>query len=145
MTDVYAVEPKLKEENEQEQILLNICAAIIEYAIYEWKQLDYGRYLRRRINAQMVYALELEAFFQGKYFERLLGYVLPDMPPEVVRKRIRCTKGDIDARQASLSPQQKNIEARHTALYPNFVRKGKRYGGREQTAADDDRKTAGGK
>lgn len=134
-----------KVRGEEQEKWMNICVIIIENAITEWRALEYGQCLSKRINSQMIYAIELEDFFNSRFFESLLEYVLPDLPPDDVRKELRITKEDQNARQASLSTAQKNVEKRYVATFPDFVHKARRNREGEQKTEEDHQQSPGGK
>ena len=132
MSDLYLPELQAGNETSEVETLWNgLCAAIILQAIEDWRQLDHGKEVRLRLDCNVVYSLEVEAFFLSRWFEVLLGGILPELDPETVRERFSLTEGEINARQASRTKEEAKIEARYLKGYPNFRRKGIRYGGEE--------------
>ena len=123
--------PKQKETPEEEQFWLDLSAAVILQAIEDWNFLKHGNEARLRLDSNMVYTIEVEDFFLGKWFEFLLSYTLPYIPADIVRERLEITEGAINARQAHRSQDEKKVEARYLKICPNFRRTGIRYGGEE--------------
>ena len=78
----------------------DLCCAIIEQAVYDWINLDYGRlgYCIARNGHSLVYRAEVESFFKGKWFEYLLGFALPDIEPTTVRRQLHIAEPERRAR-----------------------------------------------
>ena len=123
--------PKAREIPEEEQFWLNLSCAVILQALEDWNFLDQGEEVRLRLDSNMVYTIEVENFFLGKWFEFLLSYTLPSIPADVVREKLNCTEGAVNARQAHRTEDQKKVETRYLKVCPNFRRTGIRYGGEE--------------
>ena len=123
--------PKRKEIPEEDQFWVNLSAAVILQAIEDWNFLNHGNEARLRLDSEMVYSIEVEDFFLGKWFEFLLSYALPYIPAEIVREKMEITEGAINARQAHRSQDEIKVEARYLKSCPNFRRTGIRYGGEE--------------
>lgn len=130
---IFSIFPKPKEREipEEEQFWLDLSAAVILQAIEDWNFLNHGNEVRLRLDSNMVYTIEVEDFFLGKWFEFLLSYTLPYIPADTVRERLEITEGAINARQAHRSQDEKKVETRYLKVCPNFRRTGIRYGGEE--------------
>ena len=130
---IFSIFPKPKEREipEEEQFWLNLSCAVILQALEDWNFLDQGEEVRLRLDCNMVYTIEVENFFLGKWFEFLLSYTLPNIPADVVREKLNCTEGAVNERQAHRTEDQKKVETRYLKVCPNFRRKGVRYGGEE--------------
>ena len=75
----------------QDECVHDLVCAIIEQAVYDWIQLDYGRlgFCVGRNGNQIIYRAEVRSFFQGLWFEHLLSFALPDYTPEEIRKELK--------------------------------------------------------
>ena len=69
----------------------DLACAVIEQAVYDWMQLDYGRlgYCHAKNANGYLYRAEVKSFFQGKWFEYLLQIALPQYTPEQIRKQLK--------------------------------------------------------
>ncbi len=67
-----------------------MACAIIEQAVIDWKDLEYGKLTRvlGRPDYSFVYSEEVKEFFQSKWFEYLLSFALPRHTPKQVRKAL---------------------------------------------------------
>ena len=69
----------------------NLACAIIEQAVYDWIDLDYGRLgyaVAKGVN-NILYRAELLSFFKSSYFEYLLAFALPEVTPQAVREKLK--------------------------------------------------------
>lgn len=75
----------------QDECVHDLVCAIIEQAVYDWIQLDYGRlgYCHAKNANGYLYRAEVKSFFQGKWFEYLLQIALPQYTPEQIRKELK--------------------------------------------------------
>ena len=75
----------------QDECVHDLVCAIIEQAVYDWMQLDYGRlgYCHAKNANGYLYRAEVKSFFQGKWFEYLLQIALPQYTPEQIRKELK--------------------------------------------------------
>lgn len=75
----------------QDKCVHDLVCAIIEQAVYDWIQLDYGRlgYCHAKNANGYLYRAEVKSFFQGKWFEYLLQIALPQYTPEQIRKQLK--------------------------------------------------------
>lgn len=74
-----------------EAAAVELAASIIEQAVEDWKQLQYGK-LKRALGKpdySFVYTEEVKEFFQSRWFEHLLSFALPSHTPQEVRKALR--------------------------------------------------------
>lgn len=69
----------------------DLACAIIEQAVYDWMTLDYGKlgFAPARNGNCLIYRAEVEAFFKGLWFEYLLGFCLPQLSPQEVRRELK--------------------------------------------------------
>ena len=69
----------------------DLACAVIEQAVYDWMQLDYGKigYCHAKNANGYLYRAEVKSFFQGKWFEYLLQIALPQFTPEQIRKQLK--------------------------------------------------------
>ena len=69
----------------------DLACAVIEQAVYDWMQLDYGKlgYCHAKNANGYLYRAEVKSFFQGKWFEYLLQIALPQYTPEQIRKQLK--------------------------------------------------------
>ena len=116
--------------DEVESLWDGLCSAIILQAITDWRLLKHGETVRKKIDANVVYSLEIEYFFGSRWFEALLGSILPEIDPEMVRERFATTKGAINDRQAHRTEEQAKIEKRFLKTNPQFRRADILYGGK---------------
>lgn len=70
---------------------VDMACAIIEQAVIDWKDLEYGKLKRvlGRPDYNFVYSEEVKVFFQSAWFEHLLSFALPHHTPQQVRKALR--------------------------------------------------------
>jgi hypothetical protein len=70
---------------------VDMACAIIEQAVIDWKDLEYGKLKRvlGRPDYTFVYSEEVKVFFQSAWFEHLLSFALPHHTPQQVRKALR--------------------------------------------------------
>lgn len=75
----------------QDAAAVDMACAIIEQAVIDWKDLEYGNLKRvlGRPDYSFVYSEEVKEFFQSKWFEHLLSFALPHHTPQQVRKALR--------------------------------------------------------
>lgn len=125
---------------EVKRIWGGLCSAIVLQAIIDYRLLNHGETVRRVIDAHTVYSLEVEDFFLSRWFEMLLGSVLPEIDPEMARERFSATKGEINDRQAHRTEEQKKIEKRFLKVNPQFKRTDILYGGKEPESPQTTRK-----
>ncbi len=85
-------EPTEKAYNSfQDAGAVDLACAIIEQAVIDWKDLEYGKLKRvlGKPDYAFVYSEEVRIFFQSKWFEHLLSFALPHHSPQQVRKALK--------------------------------------------------------
>lgn len=84
-------EPSRVYDSQLDEAAVSIACAIIEQAVIDWKELDYGKMNRcmGKCDLTYIYADEVEAFFKSKWFEYLLSLTIPQHTPEEFRKILK--------------------------------------------------------
>lgn len=84
-------EPARTFRNEEDRIFAELAAGIIEQAVLDWKDLDYGKLTRcpGKRDSTYIYAYEVESFFKSKWFEHLLSFALPQHTPQEIRLALK--------------------------------------------------------
>ena len=83
--------PRRSFDSIEDACIHDLACGIIEQAVYDWIQLDYGKlgYCVARNSNSFLYRAEVKSFFQGRWFEHLLQFALPDYTPEQIRHQLK--------------------------------------------------------
>ena len=74
----------------EDEKMHDLVCAIIEQAVYDWKDLEYGtlKCAMGKCDCSLIYSREVERFFQGEWFEFLASYI-PGLDPSELRKELK--------------------------------------------------------